>query len=274
MNQRTVFYVSDQTGVTSETLGHSLMTQFEGVAVRQVTLPFVSTRNKAREAVEAINAMGRDDGVRPIVFSTLVQDDVRAIIADSQAFVLDFFDSFLGPLERELGAESSHTSGRAHGMTDTWKYDRRIEATNFALSNDDGANTREYERADLVLVGVSRSGKTPTCLYLALQYGIFAANFPLTEEEFEGRGMSPALRDHHDKLYGLTIDPERLQQISRSRRPDSQYASHRQIGFEVRQAEALFTKHGIPYVDATHMSIEEIASRILHTTGLERRVLP
>ena len=139
------------------------------------------------------------------------------------------------------------------------------------LAHDDGRGVRGYDDAEIILVGVSRSGKTPTCLYLALQYGIFAANFPLTEDEFESGGRIPTLPAHRDKLFGLTIEPHRLEEIRRERRPGSQYASPQQIGFEVRQAEALYRKLGIPFLDTTKMSIEEIASRILHETGLERR---
>ncbi len=185
MNPRTVFFVSDQTGVTAETLGRSLLTQFDGLQFRQVTVPFIATVDKAHEVVRKINLTARVEGLRPLVFSTLVKDELRHVVARCDGLFMDFFDAFLGPLEQALGTESSHTAGKAHGMTDMNAYNRRIEATNFALANDDGASTRDYGKADIVLIGVSRSGKTPTCLYLALQYGVFAANYPLAEEEFE-----------------------------------------------------------------------------------------
>src|SRR5882762_1024189 len=183
--KRTVFFVSDQTGITAETMGHSLMTQFDGIEFRQVTVPFISTVDKAIEAVRKIDLVGRQEGIRPIVFSTLVQEDVRNVVRGSTGFFLDFFDPFLAPLENELKTQSTHTAGRTHRMADTHAYATRIDATNFALANDDGSVVRDYERADVILVGVSRSGKTPTCLYLAMQYGIFAANFPLTEDDLE-----------------------------------------------------------------------------------------
>jgi [pyruvate, water dikinase]-phosphate phosphotransferase / [pyruvate, water dikinase] kinase len=274
VSRRTVFFVSDQTGVTAETMGHSLLTQFDRLEFRPVTLPFISTVDKAQEAVRKINLVAEQEGVRPIVFSTLVQDELRAIVKEANGLFLDFFDAFLGPLESELAVRSSHTSGRAHSMADLNAYTMRINATNFALANDDGAGARDYDHADLILVGVSRSGKTPTCLYMALQYGIFAANFPLTEEELEGRTLPTALRTQHRKLFGLTIKPERLQQIRNERRPDSRYASAPQVQYEVRAAEALFDRQGIPYLDTTECSIEEISSRILDRTGVERRVRP
>lgn len=274
MDRRTVFFVSDQTGVTAETMGHSLLTQFDGQAFRQVTLPFISTVDKAEEAVRRINATAEAEGVRPVIFSTLVQEDMREIIKRAHGLFLDFFDAFLGPLELELKAKSSRTLGRAHGMQDIGAYTLRINATNFALANDDGAVTRDYDRADLVLVGVSRTGKTPTCLYMALQYGIFAANFPFADEEFETGRLPQSLVKHERKLYGLTIAPERLQQIRNERRPNSKYASASQVEYELRTAEAIFRRYGIPYIDTTECSIEEIASRILDKTGVERRLRP
>ena len=274
MDRRTVFFVSDQTGVTAETMGHSLLTQFDGGAFRQVTLPFISTVDKAEEAVRRINATAAAEGVRPVIFSTLVQEDMREIIKRANGLFLDFFDAFLGPLELELKVKSSRAQGKAHGMQDIGAYTLRINATNFALANDDGAVTRDYERADLVLVGVSRSGKTPTCLYMALQYGIFAANFPFAEEEFESGALPASLAKVQRKLYGLTIAPERLQQIRNERRPNSKYSSPSQVEFEVRAAESIFRRYDIPCINTTECSIEEIASRILDKTGLERRLRP
>jgi regulator of PEP synthase PpsR (kinase-PPPase family) len=274
MERRTVFFVSDQTGVTAETMGHSLLTQFDGLAFRQVTLPFISTVDKAEEAVRKINATGELEGMRPVVFSTLVQEDMREIVKRANGLFLDFFDAFMGPLEQELKVQSSRAQGKAHGMVDVGAYTLRINATNFALANDDGAITRDYDRADLILCGVSRSGKTPTCLYMALQYGIFAANYPLADEEFETGRLPPALMKHQKKLYGLTITPERLQQIRHERRPNSRYASPAQVDYELRTAIGIFERYDIPYINTTECSIEEIASRILDRTGLERRLRP
>jgi regulator of PEP synthase PpsR (kinase-PPPase family) len=271
---RTVFFVSDQTGITAETMGHSLMTQFDGIEFRQVTVPFISTVDKALEAVRKIDLVAAQEGKRPIVFSTLVQEDVRNVVRGSTGFFLDFFDPFLAPLAAELHMQSTHTASRSHRMADTHAYAMRIDATNFALANDDGSVVRDYERADIILVGVSRSGKTPTCLYLAMQYGIFAANYPLTDDDLESRRLPPALDAHARKLFGLTIKPDRLQQIRNERRPDSRYSSAPQVAFEVRAAESLFERHGIPMLDATEVSIEEISSRILDRTGIERRLRP
>ena len=272
MTERTVFFLSDQTGVTAETLGHSLLTQFSGQKFRQMTLPFIDSVDKAEEAVERINEAGQSTALRPIVFSTLVQDEFRQIVRTADGLYLDIFDAFLTPLELELEVKSTEEPGRMHGMSDVEAYMKRIEATNFALANDDGGTIRNYEMADVILLGVSRSGKTPTCLYLALQYGIYAANYPLTDEEFESGKLPDILLKHRRKLYGLTIRPERLKQIRRERRAMGTYSSVQQVRYELREAEKLFRRHKIPYVDTTEFSIEEIASRILDSTGVQRRV--
>ena len=274
MNERAVFFLSDQTGVTAETLGHSLLTQFDGQTFRQVTLPFIDSEDKAREAVQRINESTVEGAAKPIIFSTLVQDEFRAIVRQAKGLHLDIFDVFLEPLEVELQQKSTHTAGRAHGMSDIEGYMKRIEATNFALANDDGGVNRNYERADVILVGVSRSGKTPTCLYLALQYGVYAANYPLTDEELDAGTLPSILLNQRKKLYGLTIAPTRLRQIRKERRPLGKYSSTQQVRYELREAEKIFKKYGIPYVDTTEFSIEEISSRILDSKGVERRVRP
>jgi regulator of PEP synthase PpsR (kinase-PPPase family) len=274
MTQRTIFFISDHTGVTAETLGHSLLTQFDGQDFRQVTVPFIDTDDKAREAVQKINEAARLASVRPIIFSTMLNDGCREIVKTANGLHLDIFNVFLGSLEKEFGQKGSHTGGRAHGMSDFNSYMKRIDATNFALTNDDGGFIRNYAKADIILVGVSRSGKTPTCLYLALQYGVYAANFPLTDVECESGILPDILMKQKQKLLGLTIAPKRLQQIRKERRPLGCYSSVQQVRFEIREAEKIFKRYGIPYVNMTEFSIEEIASRILENTGIERRVRP
>ena len=274
MTERAVFFLSDQTGVTAETLGHSLITQFVGQNYRQVTLPFIDNEDKAREAVERINLAGERGSLKPVVFSTLVQPNLREIVRGSDGLHLDIFDAFLKPLATEFDEKPTYTLGVAHGMSDIDAYMKRIEACNFALANDDGGVSRNYDKADVILVGVSRSGKTPTCLYLALQYGVYAANFPLTDDELEDGSLPSVLLKQKQKLFGLTIAPQRLQQIRKERRPQGRYSSAQQVRFELREADKIFRRYGIPHVDTTKFSIEEISSRILDSTGVERRVRP
>ena len=270
--RRTVFFVSDGTGITVQMLGHSLLTQFEGVEFNQVTLPFVDNVDRAQECLERIERESlRGDG-QPIVFSTLVNGDVREVVRRANALFVDFFETFIGPLETGLGVVSSHTIGRSHSAMDKQEYKNRIEAVNFAMAHDDGASHRELGDADVIMVGVSRSGKTPTSLYLALQFGVKAANYPLIPEDFERMQLPEALRSCKAKLYGLTIAPERLQEIRRERRPGSQYADPANCRYEIEQAEALMKREGIRWINSTSKSIEEIATTILRELRLERHV--
>jgi regulator of PEP synthase PpsR (kinase-PPPase family) len=271
--ERTICFVSDRTGLTAETLGHSLLAQFGGRHSRTVTMPFVSSQKDAQGVVLRINEIALRDGVRPIVLSTLVDDGIRAMVRQANAFVLDFFDACLAPLEVELGRQSAHVAG--HGINELGAdpaHSARIDATNFALANDDGAGQRDYRSADVILIGVSRSGKTPTSLYLAMQYGIRTANVPLLEEDFEQRALPRDLRPHREKLFGLTISPERLQQIRQERRPGSRYASLVQVEFETRNALDLMNRNHILHIDVSESSVEEIASRILDQMKLERHI--
>jgi len=270
--RRTVFFVSDGTGITVEMLGHSLLTQFEGIEFQHVTVPFVDTVTKARACVARIEDAARNGSARPVVFTTLVNGEVRDVIRAAGAFVLDFFEVFLDPLEAELGAKSSHTIGRSHSALDTKQYTNRIDAINFALAHDDGVSSRDLDKADVILVGVSRSGKTPTSLYLALKFGIRAANYPLIPEDFDRLQLPTVLEDYRDKLFGLSISPERLTEIRHERRPNSRYANLDNCRFEVQQAEQLMQREGVRWADSTTKSIEEIATTIMQDFKLERRV--
>ncbi|MFB3925453.1 MAG: pyruvate, water dikinase regulatory protein [Syntrophales bacterium] len=274
MTKRTIFFISDRTAITAETLGLSLLTQFAHMQFEQITLPFVDTIERAKTAVTKINGTAREKGARPIVFSTLINTDIRRIIRKSNCLFFDFFETFITPLEKELSMMSSHEVGRYHGMVNDASYKTRIDAVNYALGNDDGISTKEYDRADVILIGVSRTGKTPTCLYLGLQYGICAANYPLTEENLLDKYLKlpSALVHFHDRLYGLSINPERLHKIRSERRPDSRYASLKQCQLELFRAESLFYSENIPFLNTTTISIEEIAATIVHEKKLQRRV--
>lgn len=269
---RTAFFISDGTGITAETLGHSLLAQFEEIHFNKLTRPYVDTVEKARLIVQQINAAAETDGARPIIFDTIVNRKIRAELASCNGYMVDIFSTFLAPLEQEMQTESNYSVGKTHAIGDDNQYTERIEAVNFALDNDDGARTHHYDRADLILVGVSRCGKTPTCLYMALQYGIRAANYPLTEEDMENLHLPQSLAPYKDKLFGLTIDPARLAAIRHERKPNSRYASFAQCEFEVCFVEKLFQRENIPAINSTQFSIEEISAKILVDIGVERRL--
>jgi regulator of PEP synthase PpsR (kinase-PPPase family) len=271
-NRRTVFFVSDRTGITAEMLGNSLLSQFEAFDFQRRTIPFVDTPEKIAEVVRTIDATGAGEGKRPLVFSSIVDEAMSAQLGKANALFLDLFQVFIAPLESELAAKSSHAAGRSHGIANIHDYFARIEAITFAQAHDDGVATRDLGKAQVILVGVSRCGKTPTTLYLALQFGVLAANFPLTPDDFVDHKLPASILPHKDRLFGLTIDPERLQQIRQARRPDSRYAALDNCRYEVREAELLMQRERISTVDTTSRSIEEIATTIVHKAGLQRHI--
>lgn len=269
--RRTIFYVSDGTGITAETIGHSVLTQFEGVTFDTYRLPFVDDLPKAEAALVRIKLAWAQSGQRPIVVNTVVDPALSQVLGESGALMLDVFAPFIGPLEAELGTQRSRRIGKAHGLTDFAAYESRINATNYALSHDDGVDVN-YDDAEVILVGVSRVGKTPTCLYMALHYGVRAANYPLTDEDLERFELPPRLRPHRQRLYGLTIDPHRLAQVREARRPGSRYATLAQCRHELDVADRLFRREGIPSQSTTNTSIEEIASKILAALNIEKHM--
>jgi regulator of PEP synthase PpsR (kinase-PPPase family) len=269
--QRTVFFVSDGTGITAETFGHSLLAQFEGVDFQQVRMPFIDSLDKASEVIERINRVKTVAGHRPIVFSTLVNPAINAAVRKSTGLFLDMIQTFIEPLEKELGVRSSHSIGRSHNIADTKQYNQRIEAINFSLSHDDGQLHDGLRQADVILIGVSRSGKTPTSLYLAMQYGVKAANYPLIPEDFERGRLPSVLPAYLSKLFGLSISAERLAEVRNERRPGSRYAAIENCRYEVNEAERLMRRQSIPWLSSTTKSIEEIATTILQEIKLETR---
>ncbi|MGH9319416.1 MAG: posphoenolpyruvate synthetase regulatory kinase/phosphorylase PpsR [Vicinamibacteria bacterium] len=271
---RTMFYVSDRTAITAETIGHSLLAQFEGTTeYREVTIPYVDSIEKAAVAAARINAAAQADGIQPLVFSTLAEPESRDLIIRSDAMVLDLFHVFLEPLQRALNAAPIIKTTHSHRISNLSSYESRIAAIDFSLQHDDGARIRDYDKADIIMIGVSRSGKTPTCLYLAMQFGFRAANYPITEEDIYSGKLPEPLRPHRGRLHGLTIDSRRLASIREERRPGSRYASLEQCRTEVRLVESLFRAEEIPFITTTNMSVEEIATRVVQTRGMERHAV-
>lgn len=270
--KRSVFFISDGTGITAEALGNSLLAQFDGIELEKITLPYIDSPEKAEQAVVQIEQAAARDGQRPILIDTIVNNEIRTVLDRCDVLKIDVFSTFIKPLEKELGIGSSYSVGKSHSITKASRYKERIDSVNFAIDNDDGARTRQYHQADIILVGVSRCGKTPTCLYMALQFGIRAANYPLTEEDMDQQRLPQCLLPFRERLYGLTIDAFQLAAIRHERRPNSRYASLNQCEDEIRHVEQLFRQLQIPYINTTTFSVEEIATRIMAAQGLKRRI--
>lgn len=270
--KRAAFFLSDRTGITAEMVGQSLLTQFDSIDFEKINLPYIDTVEKAKEAVVKINSAAERHGNQPLLFSTLIDNEVRQIVEQSQGKLFDLFNSYTPLLEEELGIPSTRSAGRTHGMGIYTIYKSRIDALNYSLTNDDGASIRNFNDADIILIGVSRSGKTPTCLYMALQFGIFAANYPLVDDDLNSSHLPKVLEPYRKKLFGLTIAPERLQQIRQERRPDSDYSNYEQCQSEVSSVERIYRNEHIPYLDTSAVSIEEIATTILQTSDLRSKL--
>ncbi|AWY20047.1 kinase/pyrophosphorylase [Moraxella bovis] len=269
---RSAFFISDGTAITAETLGRSLLSQFGNVKFDVKIIPYVDTPELAHEAVKRINEAHRLSGLKPLVFDTIVSDEIRNIINGADATNLDIYEGLITRIANEIGEAPDSHAGMAHGQVDSEDYKARIDAVHFALDNDDGARTNHYDGADIILVGLSRSGKTPTSLYLALQFGIRTANYPLTEDDLDSSNLPKVLQPYRHKLFGLTIDTERLVRIRQERKAGSRYASLAQCQEEQRAIQAIYTAQKIPNLNVSEMSVEEIATRILQITGLARRI--
>ena len=265
---RTVFFISDRTGITAEALGNSLLTQFEGVTFNKIHLSFIDTTIKAENSVKQINEACIRDGSPALIFSTQIDEKYRDMMAKSNGVFFDFFETFISRMEKSLGSKSIHTAGKLHGLHSNKNYNSRINSVNFSLASDDGMSIKSFDRADIILIGVSRSGKTPTCLFMALQYGIKASNYPLFEQDLNTDKLPKILRPFKEKLFGLTISPTRLKKIRGERRGSSKYSSLQQCQSEVRRAEDIYHSNKIPYIDTTQISIEEITAKITNKFSL------
>ncbi|PIQ43094.1 MAG: phosphoenolpyruvate synthase regulatory protein [Gammaproteobacteria bacterium CG11_big_fil_rev_8_21_14_0_20_46_22] len=264
-----IYCISDHTGLTSESFAKTLLSQFKDLRYRFETIPFVDSLKKAQTLSNKLAKESEEDKV--IVFSSIVDPNLREVFLNKPFEYIDLFATFLKRLESHFGQTALRETGRVHGMKDINRYMHRIEAIDFAVQHDDGLKTEHYEKADVILTGVSRAGKTPTSLYLAIQYGIRAANYPLTEEDLQHEGLPACLSKHRKKLFGLMINPERLSEIRQERLPGSQYANIQQCRKELHKVAQYFEQDGVPYLDTTSLSIEEIATNIITAMQLEKR---
>lgn len=270
MQKWTAYFISDHTGITIESLGKTLLSQFDQINFDFHTAPYIDDLDKAKELVDQLHVLHNSEPL--LIFSSIIDPKIRACFGNNGFTHFDLFSMFIPQLEKSLDQKAIGETGRVHSVLDYHQYMTRIEAINFALAHDDGLNPKHYRKADVVLVGLSRSGKTPTCLYLAIQYGIRAANYPLTEEDLQKDELPLCLKDCEESLFGLLIDPKRLSDIRQERLPGSRYASLQQCKLEMRQIQQLFFKYNIPSLNTSSLSIEEIATKVLLQKGVEKRL--
>ena len=264
---RAVFFLSDGTGITAETLGNTLLTQFPDAEFERHTIPFIGNENLAHAAVERINAT-QIGGELPILFSTTVDESIRRILKSAKGHLFDLFDQNLEALEQALGSQRASKLGLAHGMADLGKYQSRMAAVEYAIEHDDGQSVRALGIAEVILVAPSRCGKTPTSMYLALQHGIRTANFPLVDEDYNTQQIPNSLMPYVNQAFGLVSSALQLHKVRTERRANSKYASLEQCAYEIQSSKKLFETHNIPYLDSSNKSIEEISATILSTRGI------
>ncbi|MDR0934110.1 MAG: kinase/pyrophosphorylase [Burkholderiaceae bacterium] len=268
---RQVYIVSDGTGLTAEALARSVLSQFE-IPFQKIRYPFIDTPEKIQEVTEHLRQNRSHDAPRPIVFSTLVKPELLSILHQADALHIDVIQPLISKLAKELGTQAKQEIGLSHQQAASGEYEDRIDAIQFSIAHDDGQSHANLEAADIILLGVSRSGKTPTSLYLAIQYGLKAANYPLIPEDFERGRLPSVLQPFKRKLFGLSINPVRLSQIRSVRLPNSKYASIDNCRYEIQEAETIMEKEGISWLSSTNKSVEEIAATIVHQTGIGKRV--
>lgn len=269
---RDVFYVSDGTAITCETLGHTVLAQFPFKANIQ-TFPFIESEEKLNELLKEIEFSFSASGAYPLVFFSMVIPEIKERLLQANAHFYDVLENLVASVEADLNLEAKPQLQRSHSVNkDSVGYFDRIAAVEYTLAHDDGISLRGLEEADIILLGVSRSGKTPTSLYMAMQFGLRVVNYPFIDEDIKRLQLLPSFEVFRHKLFGLTIDAERLTEIRGNRLADSEYASTEQCITELISVEALFRREAIPYINTSSMSVEEISTRILERTGLKRRL--
>jgi len=267
-SKRTVYFVSESTGITAETLGHSLLSQFPHIEFTYHHRSFVDTEEKANKLVNEIAENSKDTGFKPLVFATMPEKQINQVLKSADCHYYEVFESILDKIGHDLHTEPTRESGLSHGLVNEKTYDARIDALNYTLMHDDAMVLKTLHEADVIIVGVSRSGKTPTSLYLALKFGIKAANYPITDDDFDRDELPQVLLDNKDKLVATTIKAKRLQQIREKRRPNSQYSSLQTCKTEIKKAHTLYERYGLTPLDVTTQSIEELAAQIVRIQSI------
>ncbi len=266
-----VFFLSDSTGISAETMGNALLIQFPDVQFERTLIPFISSLEEAREVVARLDQVLDESPRMPLVFATAASDEVRLELLKTRCPVIDFFGLHMERVESILETHGVHKAARLHGVGDIKRYNSRMQAVEYTIEHDDGQSVRGLEKADVILVAPSRCGKTPTAMYLALQHGLFVANYPIVDEDLETNELPRPVRDLRDKCFGLITTPQRLSTVRQERRPNSRYASIDQCTFELRRTDAIFKLYSLPVIDTSTKSVEEISTIVLQNLKTRKR---
>ena len=257
-----VFFLSDSTGISAETMGNALLIQFPEMHFERRLIPFIVTAAEARRVVAVLDAAA-DGPVTPIAFTTAATDEIRHILHTTRCPMIDFFELHMSRVEEVFGVTAKRHVAKLHGVGDIQRYNSRMAAIEYSIEHDDGQSIRALDRADVVLVAPSRCGKTPTTMYLALQHGLFVANYPLVEEDLDAAELPRPVRALRERCIGILADAKRLSEVRQARRPNSRYASIEQCRYELRQAEAMYHTNRIPVINSTTRSVEEMSTLII-----------
>ena len=263
-----VYYVSGSTAILAEDMGKALLAQFHGIRFREEKIPFIHTPDDAKKALAHI--LRQSDGTQPLLFCTIMDQATRDVFNCPQVQFFDIFLNTLEALEKALESKALREPGYSRHFTIS-KMDKRVDAIHFSLEHDDGTRTAEYDEAEIILIGVSRSGKTPVSIYLATHMELKAANFPLTSDHLEHYELPKDIVRNRKRVVGLTSSPQYLHNIREKRYAGSSYASLANCTRELQQAKQLFMRHNIKILNVEGRSIEEIAVQAIQAIGLAKK---
>lgn len=267
---RDVYYLSGSTGILAKDMGKALLCQFPEIHFKEELIPFIHTEVEAQKAIEKIRA--QSTGETPLVLSTLLSKELNAVFNSPDIEFLNIFDQFLVQFENFLQKKALWASGASRYPNDRTMI-RRVEAIHYCIDHDDGNSTKDYDKAEIILIGVSRSCKTPVSVFLATQMGIKTANYPLIRDGTDSFKLPPYLVRNKKKIVALSTSPQLLHQYREHRYADSKYAKLSTCRDELNKANMLYMDHRIPIVMSDGKSIEETATQVTQQLNLKNNAI-
>lgn len=267
-SSKDVYYVSGSTALLAEDVGKALLCQFQEISFNEEKIPFIKTRAAAEKAMKHI--LEQSGGVRPLVFCTIMDAGIKKILDSPEVEFFDVFGNVLDRLENCLETKALRVPGYSRNIDDI-TLAKRVEAIHFSIEHDDGTRSREYDEAEVILLGVSRSGKTPVSVYLATHMGIKSANFPLTSEHLDSYELPPEIVRNRKKVVGLMTSPGLLHKIREQRYSGSTYAKLSTCATELNQAKEIYLRYGIQSLETDGKSIEETSVQVTQLVDIPRK---